>query len=74
MAINVLIEGDLSSKQILRLSRDGNDIDLKVGDALLGWFNSDGTFILAYPTDEEVKELKDLGFAFDAEGQLQVSK
>ncbi len=73
MSINVLIEGE-STKQILRLSRDGSDIDLKVGDILLGWFSSDGTFILAYPSDEEVTELKELGFAFDKDGQLQVSK
>ena len=73
MAINVLIEGE-ANKRILHLVRDGSDVDLKVGDALLGWFNSDGTFILAYPTDEEVNELRELGFDFDAEGQLKVSK
>lgn len=73
MAIDVVIEGE-ANKRVLRLSRDGNDVDLKVGDILLGWFSSDGTFILAYPSDEEVTELKELGFAFDKDGQLQVSK
>jgi hypothetical protein len=76
MGINVVLKDESIANKppVLHLRRDGSDVDLLADETLLGWFNSDGEFILACPSEEEVNKLKNDGFSFDEDGQLKVTK
>lgn len=69
MSLKVLLEDEETENPVvIRLERDGKDINLYAGDILLAWFGDDGSLNIAYQSDDEVGKLEEAGFSIESDG------